>query len=522
MQQKEEKLKYIYLGRKSTDMKGKQEQSLETQDNWKQEIVAEEGLNIVVEVVSKESATKSAWRDDFEHVLDMVEEWIGNAILAIRVDRIARNSIDDGRVRQLIRDGKLKEIKTKSHTYTRRDLLFLVIQFEMATEEAETNKVRFNEGKETKKKSGAILHWTPIWYRNVLKQAEIDEKYANYIVYIFEQRAQGKTMVQIANSVNMMGMRSRSIFTEDGVNIGNKPMTKASIERILKNTFYYGVVEIKWELFQGIHTPIITKNLFDKVQLLNRWIVFNKKELTLLKWKVKYYDTKEPLTVSLIKWKYIYFHLHGDKKEKFWYNQSELVKEFDKIIHYYVFPDDFKPLLIEQIKKEVWNTLKSNQKEKELILNSLKEANKKKNSYIEMRSSWEITSEEFLEKKNNLVNGIKDMQERLSEIERQENIKLDIFDEFVELVNNTVQKRKTFSIAKKIAMIDHYAVELFLDKEKRLYNEENPVYACLRVLNGRTNRTVVEVLNLARYMLSNRSCIEKMVENLKRIELILK
>ncbi len=42
------------------------------------------------------------------------------------------------------------------------------------------------------------------------------------------------------------------------------PDTRA-IELLLKNTFYYGVFKYKGEFYEGVHPPLISKSLFDKV-----------------------------------------------------------------------------------------------------------------------------------------------------------------------------------------------------------------------------------------------------------------
>ena len=51
--------------------------------------------------------------------------------------------------------------------------------------------------------------------------------------------------------------------------IGNKNLSRANIYRILQNTFYYGLFEYpvsSRNFYNGRHEPLITKELFDKVQ----------------------------------------------------------------------------------------------------------------------------------------------------------------------------------------------------------------------------------------------------------------
>jgi len=71
------------------------------------------------------------------------------------------------------------------------------------------------------------------------------------------------------------------------------------------------------------------------------------RDLTPLKWIVKHKETWTILCASLIKKKYIYFHLHWDRKKSLWYNQNEIIKVFDKNLHLYCIPEWYKQEVID-------------------------------------------------------------------------------------------------------------------------------------------------------------------------------
>ena len=50
-----------------------------------------------------------------------------------------------------------------------------------------------------------------------------------------------------------------------GCNHYNKSIIP-QIEHILKNKFYYGVIDYMGEIYEGKHEPLITKDLFDRTQ----------------------------------------------------------------------------------------------------------------------------------------------------------------------------------------------------------------------------------------------------------------
>jgi hypothetical protein len=43
-------------------------------------------------------------------------------------------------------------------------------------------------------------------------------------------------------------------------------MSVSRYQDLLSNPFYYGVFIVKGEMHEGIHEPLVTKDLFDKVQ----------------------------------------------------------------------------------------------------------------------------------------------------------------------------------------------------------------------------------------------------------------
>ena len=45
-----------------------------------------------------------------------------------------------------------------------------------------------------------------------------------------------------------------------------KVLVLSRIQRMLQNPFYYGFFEFKGEIYEGIHEPAISKQLFEKVQ----------------------------------------------------------------------------------------------------------------------------------------------------------------------------------------------------------------------------------------------------------------
>ena len=101
--------KFFLYARKSTDVEDKQVLSIEAQLTELREYAKREDIIISAEVVEKQSA-KYIGRPLFNKMLDEIEK-VGGNILAWNPDRLARNSVDGGRVIYLLDTGKLASLK---------------------------------------------------------------------------------------------------------------------------------------------------------------------------------------------------------------------------------------------------------------------------------------------------------------------------------------------------------------------------------------------------------------------------
>jgi site-specific DNA recombinase len=91
------KPKYFLYARKSTEDDDKQVMSIEAQLFESREFAARENLEILAEFQESKSA-KSPGREIFGEMMMRIEKMQGVGILAWHPDRLARNSIDGGRI----------------------------------------------------------------------------------------------------------------------------------------------------------------------------------------------------------------------------------------------------------------------------------------------------------------------------------------------------------------------------------------------------------------------------------------
>ena len=99
-------MKYIAYSRKSTDEKDRQILSIEAQIAELTEFAKRESLEIL-EFIEEAKTAKVPGREQFEKLLRLIAQ----GILSWHPDRLARNSIDGGKIIYLLDTGKLLDLK---------------------------------------------------------------------------------------------------------------------------------------------------------------------------------------------------------------------------------------------------------------------------------------------------------------------------------------------------------------------------------------------------------------------------
>src|SRR3990167_11003404 len=105
-----ENKKFFLYARKSTDVEDKQVLSIEAQLQELRDYAKRENLNIAQEFIEKQSA-KIPGRPIFNEMMRRIEKGDADSILSWHPDRLARNSVDGGKIVYLLDTGKLASLK---------------------------------------------------------------------------------------------------------------------------------------------------------------------------------------------------------------------------------------------------------------------------------------------------------------------------------------------------------------------------------------------------------------------------
>src|SRR3989339_733297 len=252
--------KFFLYARKSTDVEDKQVRSIEAQITELRAFAKQEKLEIVDELVEKQSA-KIPGRPIFNDMLNRIEAGEANGILAWHPDRLARNSIDGGQIIYLIDTEKISALKFPTFWFdaTPQGKFMLNIAFGQSKYYIDNLSENVKRGLRQKVRRGEQSGQAPTGYLNDKANRVIvpDPARFKFVRELFEAYATGShSLKETGNLLSARGLVSRN---------GNV-LTISNIQMILRNPFYYGAFKFNGEEYQGKHKPAITKKLFDQCQ----------------------------------------------------------------------------------------------------------------------------------------------------------------------------------------------------------------------------------------------------------------
>ncbi len=253
-------IKYFIYCRKSSEDEERQVLSIEAQLAELREFAKQNDLFVVHEYYESKTA-KEPGREVFNNMLQELEKGSVQGILAWNPDRLARNSIDGGRIIYLVDTGKIQSLKFPTFWFeaTPQGKFMLSVAFGQAKYYTDNLRENILRGIRQKIRRGELSAKAPIGYFNEprLRTIEPDKKTFGKVKECLEAFATGQyTLTAIRDKMFSLGLVGK-----DG-----KPLHLSSVLRILTNPFYYGHFKYRGEVHEGTHKPMISKKLFDKIQ----------------------------------------------------------------------------------------------------------------------------------------------------------------------------------------------------------------------------------------------------------------
>lgn len=285
----------IYLRKSRADLEAEERGELETlarHEKQLKELALKLKLTVVKEYKEVVSGETISARPQMQALLQDVQNGLYEGVIVMEIERLARgDTIDQGLVAQTFKYSNTKII-TPTKTYDPNnefDEEYFEFGLFMSRREYNTIKRRLQAGRARSVKEGKFIgNNTPYGYnREKIKgdkgyKLVINEDEAQYVRLMFQWLVDGCSKREIKRKLDNMGVLSRN---------GNK-WNQSVIKDILYNPTYIGKIpwlrrgETKkmidgkivrkrprngdYELYDGLHEPIIDIETWEKVQEINR------------------------------------------------------------------------------------------------------------------------------------------------------------------------------------------------------------------------------------------------------------
>jgi DNA invertase Pin-like site-specific DNA recombinase len=276
-------LRYVIYARRSIEQRlGDDEEargvpSINSQLAEVHKYIAGQGLNVVKEFTETKSASKPYNRPEFEAMIEYIKAGKADGILCFKIDRLARNSVDEGIIKHYLQTGVVKNIKsTDRDWYSDDHTLVWAVEFGTSTQYSRDLIKHIKRGQNQATERGFRPSIAPIGYRN----SKYREDGQSEEILVDEERFQIlRKMFDLILTGGYTPHEVHKIATEDwGMRTRPtrrfpvpKPLSVSSWYNILSNPFYCGEFEYprgsgKW--FKGNHKPLISRDEYEAIQVI--------------------------------------------------------------------------------------------------------------------------------------------------------------------------------------------------------------------------------------------------------------
>jgi site-specific DNA recombinase len=251
---------YAYI-RVSTIKQGEKGSSLQEQRDAIERYAQKSQLLISAWYEEQETAAKRG-RTIFRRMLTQLKKGGSHGLVMHKIDRGARNLADWAELASLIDHGiEVHFAHEGTDLKSRGGRLAADIQAVVAADYIRNLRDEVKKGIYGRLKQGLWPFNAPIGYKNNGGGAvkSIDPVQGPLVRKAFTLYTTGHySMRSLCAHMNDAGLRS----------CYGRPLSLPAFGKLLQNTFYYGLLEIKGQTYLGIHEPLIDKQLFDRARLV--------------------------------------------------------------------------------------------------------------------------------------------------------------------------------------------------------------------------------------------------------------
>ncbi|WP_439372679.1 recombinase family protein [Bradyrhizobium sp. DASA03120] len=260
-------MRYFIYCRKSSEAEDRQVASIASQLTTLQRTFGGRPDIEVAGLYEEAFSAKAPGRAKFNEMLAQIEKGAAQGIIAWAPDRLARNSIDGGRLIYMIDCGVIKDLKFSTYTFENNSQgkFMLQIMFGQSKYYSDALSDNVKRGNRTKIENGWRPNQAPLGYKNdgATRTIVKDAVAFPLVRKMFDLMMTGSyTPKEIA----LTARDEWGFLTPKRKRSGGKPLAMSSVYKILSNPFYAGMIVWDGQIYPGKHEPVLSIDEFRQVR----------------------------------------------------------------------------------------------------------------------------------------------------------------------------------------------------------------------------------------------------------------
>ncbi len=213
----------------------------------------------------------NADRPALQKLLADIREGLVDCVMVYKVDRLSRSLMDFTQLLQLFEQHGVTFVSVTQHFNTNSSMgrLTLNILLSFAQFERELISERTKDKMAAARKKGKYVGGKPILGYDINRDQHclvVNEQEAELVKEIFSLYLKERSCLAVVKILNDRGIKTKRHVTKNGKELGGKDWQVGYVQNLVRNVIYTGKVRYAGQLYPGLHTAIISEEVFQKAE----------------------------------------------------------------------------------------------------------------------------------------------------------------------------------------------------------------------------------------------------------------